>query len=55
MVIRDKLMALVAEGKRIRRERRKASIYGTIVGDCDNKANDEDADYDDGDRGEVRN
>ncbi|XVE81180.1 hypothetical protein DITRI_Ditri15bG0042100 [Diplodiscus trichospermus] len=51
MVIRDKLMALVAEGKRLRRERRKASIYGTIVGACDNKHNDEDAgyDYDDGD------
>ncbi|XVF29256.1 hypothetical protein REPUB_Repub15cG0105400 [Reevesia pubescens] len=46
IVIRDKLMALVAEGKKIRRERRKASINGTIVDDCDNNDNDEDADYD---------
>lgn len=52
MVIRDKLMALVAEGKRIRRERRKARIYGTIADEHDNKVKDADTDadydYDDG-------
>ncbi|KAL4271668.1 hypothetical protein GQ457_13G028520 [Hibiscus cannabinus] len=56
LVIRDQLMALVAEGKRIRREKRKARIYGTINDDCDNNDNieiedvndDGDGDYDDG-------
>ncbi|XP_021291912.1 protein ROOT PRIMORDIUM DEFECTIVE 1 isoform X1 [Herrania umbratica] len=48
MVIRDQLMALVAEGKRMRRERRKASINSVIVGDYDDNENDEDAYYDDG-------
>lgn len=46
MVIRDKLMALVAEGKRIRRERRKARIYGTIADEHDNKVKDADTDAD---------
>ncbi|KAK8307950.1 hypothetical protein V6Z11_D02G021000 [Gossypium hirsutum] len=51
LVIRDQLMALVAEGKRIRREKRKARINGTILDDCDNNDNVEveDGDYDDGD------
>ncbi|KAK8571561.1 hypothetical protein V6N13_047230 [Hibiscus sabdariffa] len=56
LVIRDQLMALVAEGKRIRREKRKARIYGTIDGNCDKNDNieiedvsdDDDGDYDDG-------
>ncbi|KAE8734087.1 ubiquitin-like-specific protease ESD4-like isoform X1 [Hibiscus syriacus] len=51
LVIRDQLMALVAEGKQIRREKRKARIYGAIDGDHDSNDNVEveDADYDDSD------
>ncbi|KAE8702971.1 ubiquitin-like-specific protease ESD4-like isoform X1 [Hibiscus syriacus] len=51
LVIRDQLMALVAEGKRIRREKRNARIYGAIDGDHDSNDNIEveDANYDDGD------
>ncbi|GMJ01753.1 LEFKOTHEA, embryo defective 1692 [Hibiscus trionum] len=51
LVIRDQLMELVAEGKQIRREKKRARIYGAIDGDHDNNDNVEveDANYDDDD------
>lgn len=56
--IREKLMQLIREGKRMRRERRRARINGIEIGDCndvrddeykdgDNDAEDEDEDDDD--------
>lgn len=52
--IREKLMELVREGKRARRERRKAWVSNTTIGECNDDRDDDfevdenDADYDDG-------
>jgi hypothetical protein len=54
LIIKDQLMALVREGNRMRRERRKASIYSYGTGDCndgdddDNTVDNNNDDHDDG-------
>ncbi|GMY32147.1 protein WHAT'S THIS FACTOR 1, chloroplastic [Fagus crenata] len=45
LVIKDKLMELVREGKRMRREKRNAWKYNNAIGDCNNGDADDD-DYD---------
>ncbi|KAL5543160.1 hypothetical protein UlMin_010870 [Ulmus minor] len=44
--IREKLMKLVREGKRMKRERRKALINDTEIGSCNNNRDDDDDDDD---------
>ncbi|PRQ38154.1 putative plant organelle RNA recognition domain-containing protein [Rosa chinensis] len=50
LVIKEKLMELVRESKRLRKERRKARLNNTRIDDCngDNSDDDDDDYYDDG-------
>lgn len=48
LVIKEKLMELIKEGKKMRRERRKQNIYGTFIDECsDDEVDDHDDDDDD--------
>ncbi|KAH7511535.1 hypothetical protein ACOSP7_032228 [Xanthoceras sorbifolium] len=53
LVIKEKLMQLVREGKRIRRENRKQKIYGNNLGEYDDGGNEEPNDDDDNDDDEY--
>ncbi|XP_044483421.1 protein WHAT'S THIS FACTOR 1 homolog, chloroplastic [Mangifera indica] len=47
LVIKEQLMELIREGKRMRRERRKNRIYGNYIDQNDSDVDDEDDEHDD--------